>query len=49
MVESPMMRQMMGTDASNELAKPVLDEFSFKIRWQRNRRKSDCRPRISKT
>ena len=32
MVESPMMRRMMGADASDELAKLVLDEFSFKIR-----------------
>ena len=31
MVESPMMRRMMGADASDELAKLVLDEFSFKI------------------
>ena len=49
MIESPMMRHMMGTDVSNELAKLVLDEFSFKLRVQPNRRKSDCRPRISKT
>jgi hypothetical protein len=27
-----MMRRMMGADASDELAKLVLDEFSFKIR-----------------
>jgi len=32
MVNSPMMRRMMGADASDELAKMVLDEFSFKIR-----------------
>ena len=32
MVENPMVRRMMGADASDELAKLVLDEFSFKIR-----------------
>ena len=32
MSDSPMMRQMMGADTSDELAKLVLDEFSFKIR-----------------
>ncbi|MEL0020088.1 MAG: hypothetical protein VW709_09435 [Rickettsiales bacterium] len=32
MEDSPMMRRMMGADASDELAKLVLDEFSFKIR-----------------
>ena len=32
MVQSPMMRRMMGADASDELAKLMLDEFSFKIR-----------------
>ncbi len=32
MTDSPMMRRMMGADASDELAKLVVDEFSFKIR-----------------
>ena len=32
MSDRPMMRQMMGADTSDELAKLVLDEFSFKIR-----------------
>lgn len=32
MEDSPMMRRMMGADASDELAKLVLDAFSFKIR-----------------
>ena len=32
MVESSMMRRMMSADASDELAKLVLDGFSFKIR-----------------
>ncbi|MEC9184419.1 MAG: hypothetical protein VX930_09090 [Pseudomonadota bacterium] len=32
MVENPMVRRRMGADASDELAKLVLDEFSFKIR-----------------
>ena len=32
MSDSSMMRQMMGADTSDELAKLVLDEFSFKIR-----------------
>ena len=48
MVESPMMRRMMGADASDELAKLVLGEFSFKIRGQPNRRKRDCQPRMFK-
>ena len=32
MVESSMMRRMIGAYAFDELAKLVLDEFSFKIR-----------------